>query len=219
VNNDIKLDFVGQLTGLAELRPTRSDTIAKPTPIAVPKFVLSPYFTFRRFADPFAALVLIILLSPIMVITALLVLMDIGTPVMFWQQRIGRKGRAFLLYKFRTLKAPYDWRGHPILDRNELSFIGRLLRQRRCDEFPQLFNVLVGDMALIGPRPLLPEDQPTNPTMRLIARPGITGWAQVNGGKFLTPEQKDQYDEFYIRNASVWFDLHILYMTLKVFSG
>jgi hypothetical protein len=77
-------------------------------------------------------------------------------------------------------------------------------------------NVLVGDMSLIGPRPLLPEDQPTNPTTRLLVRPGISGWAQVNGGKFLTPQQKDEYDEYYIRNASVWFDLHIAFMTLKV---
>ena len=215
-NNDIKLDFVGQLIGLPELHPTKPDTIANPTSIVVPEFVLSRYFTFRRLADPFAALVLIILLLPSMVIAALLVLMDIGSPVMFWQQRIGRNGRAFLVYKFRTLKAPYDWRGRPISDRNELSFIGRILRQTRCDELPQLFNVLVGDMALIGPRPLLPKDQPTNPAMRLIARPGITGWAQVNGGKFLTPEEKDRYDEFYIRNASVWFDLRILYLTLKV---
>jgi hypothetical protein len=71
-------------------------------------------------------------------------------------------------------------------------------------------------MALIGPRPLLPEDQPTNPLTRLMVRPGITGWAQVNGGKFLTPAEKDNYDEYYVRNASPWFDLRILFMTLRV---
>ena len=120
-----------------------------------------------------------------------------------------------MLQKFRTLRAPYDWRGQPAGSR-KLSFIGRLLRQTRLDELPQLLNVLVGDMALIGPRPLLPEDQPANPATRLMVRPGITGWAQVNGGKFLTPEEKDQYDEFYIRNASLWFDLRIIFMTLRV---
>jgi hypothetical protein len=90
------------------------------------------------------------------------------------------------------------------------------MRQTRLDELPQLLNVLVGDMALIGPRPLLPEDQPTNPVIRLMVRPGITGWAQVNGGKFLTPAEKDKYDEYYVRNASPWFDLRILFMTLRV---
>jgi hypothetical protein len=91
-----------------------------------------------------------------------------------------------------------------------------LLRQSHLDELPQLLNVLVGDMSLIGPRPLLPEDQPSNPTTRLMVRPGITGWAQVNGGKFLTAQQKDEYDEYYIRNASIWFDLRIALLTLKV---
>jgi hypothetical protein len=90
------------------------------------------------------------------------------------------------------------------------------MRQTRLDELPQLLNVLVGDMALIGPRPLLPEDQPANPATRLMVRPGITGWAQVNGGKFLTPAEKDKYDEYYVRNASPWFDLRILFMTLRV---
>ena len=78
-----------------------------------------------------------------------------------------------------------------------------ILRQTRFDELPQLLNVLVGDMSLIGPRPLLPEDQPMNSATRLMVRPGITGWAQVNGGKFLTPEEKDLYDEFYIRDPRV----------------
>ena len=126
-----------------------------------------------------------------------------GLPVLFWQQRIGQGGRRSVLQKFRSLRPPFDWRGQRVADRQKLSFIGRLLRQTRLDELPQLLNVLVGDMALIGPRPLLPEDQPANPATRLMVRPGITGWAQVNGGKFLTPEEKDQYDEFYIRNASL----------------
>ena len=121
-----------------------------------------------------------------------------------------------MLQKFRSLRPPFDWHGQQVADRQKLSFIGRLLRQTRLDELPQLLNVLVGDMALIGPRPLLPEDQPANPATRLMVRPGITGWAQVNGGKFLTPEEKDQYDEFYIRNASLWFDLRIIFTTLRV---
>ena len=143
-------------------------------------------------------------------------LVDVGAPVLFWQQRIGHGGRRFMLQKFRTLPPPFDWRGQPVPERKQLSAIGKFLRQTRFDELPQLLNVLVGDMSLIGPRPLLPEDQPMNSATRLMVRPGITGWAQVNGGKFLTPEEKDQYDEFYIRNASVWFDVRIIFMTLKV---
>ena len=91
--------------------------------------------------------------------------------------------------------------------------IGRLLRKTRLDELPQLFNVLVGDMSLIGPRPLLPHDQPTNPSVRLSARPGITGWAQVNGGNLVTVDEKGALDEWYIRNASLWLDLRIVGLT------
>ena len=160
---------------------------------------------------------MIILLSPLLAIAATLALLDVGAPVLFWQQRIGQGSRRFMLQKFRTLPPPFDWRGQPVSEeRNQLSAIGTCLRRTRVDELPQLLNVLVGDMALIGPRPLLPEDQPTNPATRLMVRPGITGWAQVNGGKFLTPDEKDRYDEFYIRNASLWFDLRIIFMTLKV---
>jgi len=213
--NEIGLDFVQQLIGLSEL-PLAVQEKSERKPIPAPKFELPLYFRVRPFFDSFAALALIVLLSPLLVIGSALALFDIGPPVLFWQQRIGLGGRRFLLHKFRTMHAPYDWRGNPQTNRNKLSVIGRLMRQTRLDELPQLLNVLVGDMALIGPRPLLPEDQPTNPVIRLMVRPGITGWAQVNGGKFLTPAEKDKYDEYYVRNASPWFDLRILFMTLRV---
>jgi lipopolysaccharide/colanic/teichoic acid biosynthesis glycosyltransferase len=100
-------------------------------------------------------------------------------------------------------------------ENQRLSWIGQLLRETSLDELPQLLNVLAGDMSLIGPRPLLPEDQPSNPTVRLLVRPGITGWAQVNGAKLLTPEEKDELDEWYIRNASLWLDLRILVLTVE----
>jgi lipopolysaccharide/colanic/teichoic acid biosynthesis glycosyltransferase len=198
------------------LPPTSTKMTPKAEHFPLPKFELPRYFKFRLFFDFFAALAMTVILSPLLMIAAALVLLDVGLPVLFWQQRIGQGGRRFMLHKFRTLRAPFDWHGEPVSDRQELSFIGRVLRQTRLDELPQLLNVLVGDMALIGPRPLLPEDQPTNPATRLMVRPGITGWAQVNGGKFLTPEEKDAYDEFYIRNASPWFDLRIIFMTLRV---
>src|SRR5207248_2242991 len=101
-----------------------------------------------------------------------------------------------------------------------ISRIGALLRKSRLDELPQLLNVLVGDMSLIGPRPLLPHDQPPDPTLRLMVRPGITGWAQVNGGTLLTVSEKNACDEWYVRNASLWVDLKIIGKTaLFVLTG
>jgi lipopolysaccharide/colanic/teichoic acid biosynthesis glycosyltransferase len=213
---ELKFDFVPQLIALGELPPASIEMTPKTEQFSLPNFELPRYFKFRAFFDFFAALAMAIILSPLLLIAATLALLDVGLPVLFWQQRIGQGGRRFMLQKFRTLQPPFDWRGQSVPDRQKLSFIGHFLRTTRLDELPQLLNVLVGDMALIGPRPLLPEDQPTNPATRLMVRPGITGWAQVNGGKFLTPQEKDQYDEFYIRNASLWFDLRIIFMTLKV---
>ena len=114
------------------------------------------------------------------------------------------------------MRPPFNWRGEPIPPSQRLSRIGHLLRDTSLDELPQLLNVLVGDMSLIGPRPLLPEDQPANAAVRLIVRPGITGWAQVNGGKLVTPEEKEKLDVWYIRNCSIWLDLKIIFKTLRI---
>ena len=118
------------------------------------------------------------------------------------------------------MRSPFDRFGEALPENLRLSPIGRLLRNTGMDELPQLLNVLVGDMSLIGPRPLLPEDQPADPTIRLMVRPGITGWAQVNGGKQITSEEKDDLDEWYIQNASLSLDLRILLLTCRyVFVG
>ena len=210
----IKLDFVPQLIGLSDVRTTTT-TIEPVYQAAAPSFDLPRYFEVKPLIDFIAALAMI-LFVPLVILAGILVLIDVGMPLLFWQERIGQGGRRFLLYKFRTLRAPFDAEGRPVPERQRLSQIGRLMRQTRLDELPQVLNMLVGDMSLIGPRPLLPVDQPKNPTTRLMVRPGMTGWAQVNGGKFLTPEQKDEYDEYYIRHASPWFDLHIVWLTLKV---
>ena len=213
---EIKLDFVPRLIGLDELqRKPVAATVESEAP-PPPNFALPRYFEIKPVIDFFLALSLILFFFPLLIFAALVVLLDVGSPVLFWQQRFGKGGRKFLLLKFRTLRPPFDWRGQPIPEAQRISRLGRRLRQSRLDELPQVLNVLVGDMSLIGPRPLLPEDQPSNPTTRLLVRPGISGWAQVNGGKFLTPEQKDEYDEYYIRNASPRFDLRIALMTLKV---
>jgi lipopolysaccharide/colanic/teichoic acid biosynthesis glycosyltransferase len=149
-----------------------------------------------------------------------LVALDVGTPLLFWQRRLGEAGRGFQMYKFRTMQSPFDRLGQSLPQNRRLSAIGHLLRKTGLDELPQLLNVLVGDMSLVGPRPLLPEDQPADPTIRLMVRPGITGWAQVNGGKQIAAEEKDDLDEWYIRNASPWLDLRILLLTCRyVFIG
>jgi len=184
----------------------------------VPSIWPSPYFRHKRVMDIIVALVLIVVFLPLLLITALMVLFDIGWPVLFWQQRTGQGGRELQLYKLRTLRPPFDRTGQKVPEEQRLSGIGRLLRKTRFDELPQLFNVLVGDMSLIGPRPLLPRDQPSNSAPRLTVRPGITGWAQVNGGILLSASEKDALDIWYIRNASLWLDLRIIWMTCVSFT-
>jgi lipopolysaccharide/colanic/teichoic acid biosynthesis glycosyltransferase len=124
-------------------------------------------------------------LPPLFIVVAFLVILDVGLPVLFWQERMGWKGRSVLMYKFRTLTSPFDSDGNLQLGSRQPSAIGRMLRVTRLDELPQLLNVLLGDMSLIGPRPLLPEDQPENAAIRLSVLPGISGWAQVNGAKLV----------------------------------
>jgi lipopolysaccharide/colanic/teichoic acid biosynthesis glycosyltransferase len=157
---------------------------------------------------------LLIILSPVWLVVAVLAVFDVGTPVVFWQRRIGLQGREFQLYKFRTLRASFDWEGRKVPKAHRLSRIGKRLRKMRLDEIPQLLNVLIGDMSLIGPRPLLLQDQPPNPSVRLMVRPGITGWAQVNGGALLSAVEKNDLDAWYVCRASPWLDLRILWMTL-----
>ena len=177
-------------------------------------FDLGGYFKLKRIIDVAAATALLIALAPLAAVMACLVLFDVGAPVLFWQQRIGRRGRKFLLYKFRTYHAPFDKNGERIPEQRRLSGLGRAIRAGRLDEIPQLLNVLVGEMSLIGPRPLLPIDQPGDPRLRLLVRPGITGWAQLNGGTFITPAEKDALDVWYIRHASLALDIRIAVSTV-----
>src|SRR5262245_29820837 len=214
--HEIRLSFVPQLVGLHDLQPaTHQITAAVPSVALKVPAPIRPYFVFKRYFDLAVTILIILLLSPLWLLIGAMALWDVGSPVLFWQQRLGEGGRQFLLHKIRTLKLPYDWRGRQLSDAERLSAIGRFLRKCRFDEIPQLLNVLVGDMSLIGPRPLLPRDQPENPAVRLSVRPGITGWAQVNGGKDLSAEEKNALDEWYVRNASLSLDLRILLLTLK----
>jgi len=176
------------------------------------------FLRFKRFIDVLGSLALLILMLPLFALATVLVLIDVGSPVLFWQERTGRKGLPFLIYKYRTLRAPFDAKGKPTVGDRQPSVIGQFLRTTRIDELPQLINVLFGDMSLVGPRPLLPEDQPPNTALRLSVRPGITGWAQVHGAKLVNLEDKEKFDEWYVRNASPWVDTKIALMTLRILS-
>jgi lipopolysaccharide/colanic/teichoic acid biosynthesis glycosyltransferase len=212
----IGLSFLPRMIGITEWGA--SDMTSPPVvpSLAPPSFARPSFFRLKRCIDLIGSLVLIVLLFPVFAIATVLVVLDVGLPILFWQERLGWKGRSFLIYKFRTLRAPFDAAGNPILAGRRPSAIGQFLRTTRIDELPQLLNVLLGDMSLLGPRPLLPEDQPSNASMRLSVRPGISGWAQVNGAKLVTKEEKEKLDEFYIRNASLWLDTRITVMTLKL---
>ena len=214
--HEIQIDFVPNIVGLNELlvEPTEAATPAPPEQRINNK---SPqFFRVKRIFDLTASLLLLTVLLPVFIVVAIIVLIDVGSPIFFWQQRVGMRGQSFLLHKFRTLKTSYDWHGHPVPESERLSWVGTLLRKLRLDELPQLLNVIVGDMSLVGPRPLLPHDQPDNPRLRLTVPPGITGWAQVNGGKLLSASEKNELDEWYIQNASFWLDAKICVLTLVV---
>ena len=215
---DLALDFLPNLMGLTD-PPAPRHAIARP--VAHDRATAArPYFKLKRLIDFSLALLVILLLAPLLLLTTLFILIDLGSPVLFWQQRIGRGHRNFFVYKFRTLRPPYDQFGRPVPGHERRSFVGRCLRNSRIDELPQLFNVLVGDMSLIGPRPLLPHDQPKDFGLRLAVRPGITGWAQINGGNLITSDEKGALDDWYIRHASLWLDLRIALLTFRfLFTG
>jgi lipopolysaccharide/colanic/teichoic acid biosynthesis glycosyltransferase len=207
----LELSYLPRMLGLTE-QGSSSMTVVEATDKG-PEHHL--FLSLKRSIDILGSLALMVLFLPLFVIATLLVLVDVGSPVLFWQERTGRRGVPFLIYKYRTLRAPFDSKGRPALGDRQPSVIGRFLRSTRIDELPQLINVLFGDMSLVGPRPLLPEDQPSNTALRLSVRPGITGWAQVNGAKLVSKEDKERFDEWYIRNASPWVDTQIALMTVR----
>jgi lipopolysaccharide/colanic/teichoic acid biosynthesis glycosyltransferase len=172
------------------------------------------YWTVKRLVDVVGSLVLIILLAPVMAVAAVLVLIDSGSPVLFWQQRPGLGGRPFKLYKLRTMGPSHDALGQAVPDHERVSAIGRFLRRTRLDELPQLFHILFGQMSFVGPRPLLPVDQPVGAAARLLVRPGLTGWAQIKGGRQISAVDKAALDLWYVRHASLTLDLGILLRTV-----
>ena len=175
-----------------------------------------PYWRAKRMLDVAAASCAIVLLAPLLLLVAVLAIIEIGPPALFWQQRPGLGGRPFRLYKFRTMGPAYDADGRRIADAERLSAVGRFLRRFRLDELPQLVNILIGEMSFIGPRPLLQADQFPGLDARLAVQPGMTGWAQIKGGRELSASDKAALNVWYIKNACFRVDLEILLGTLRV---
>jgi sugar transferase EpsL len=174
----------------------------------------------KRVFDFTAGLILLILMTPVMIIIALLVCINIGSPVVFRQERPGSGGRPFKLLKFRTMSELVDEEGIMLPDEQRLTKLGQILRKYSLDELPQLINVVRGDLSFVGPRPLLMqylERYTPEQARRHEVKPGITGWAQVNGRNAISWEEKFKLDVWYVDNVSLWLDLKILWLTvLKV---
>ena len=175
---------------------------------------------FKNLFDKTLALFLIILFSPIYIVVSLLIFFKMGSPILFRQKRPGYKEKIFGIYKFRTMTNEKDANGNLLPDDKRLVGIGKFIRSTSLDELPQLFNVLKGEMSFVGPRPLLEEYLPLyneKQKRRHDVKPGITGWAQVNGRNAISWEQKFDYDVWYVDNQSFWLDIKILWLTfLKV---
>lgn len=165
------------------------------------------------------AAALLILLAPLLAVIALLVRLSMGRPVLFRQQRSGRGGRTFTLTKFRSMRDASDVAGNPLPDEQRVTSLGRLLRRSRLDELPGLWNVVTGDLAFVGPRPLLPQTIAGlggAGAERGKVKPGLTGWAQVNGNTLLTLPEKVDLDLWYVAHANWRLDLSILRLTVWV---
>ena len=176
----------------------------------------------KRIFDFTVSLILIIMLAPVFLLLALIILIDAGFPVIYKQYRVGKDNKLFYVYKFRTMKT--DTRIAATAELTEadscITKSGRILRKTSLDELPQLFNVLKGEMSFVGPRPLIPEEKEIRKLRAdygvYSVKPGITGWAQVNGRDDLSIEEKALFDKEYVEKQSFWFDIKILFMTVSV---
>jgi sugar transferase EpsL len=173
----------------------------------------------KRLFDVVGAAALLVLLSPVLAVIAVLVTVALGQPVLFRQQRPGLEGKPFTILKFRTMVDATDADGNLLPDAQRITRLGRLLRRTSLDELPELVNVLLGDMSLVGPRPLLSEYLPSYSQEQLrrhTVRPGITGWSQVNGRNALTWEEKIDLDLWYVDHRSLRLDVRILLTTIRL---
>ena len=172
----------------------------------------------KRLIDFFISITVIIITAPVILILALKVKKNLGSPILFSQERPGLNGVPFRMYKFRTMKDAVDLQGHPLPDSERMTSFGDKLRNSSLDELPELWNVLKGEMSLVGPRPLLMEYLPlynAEQARRHEVRPGITGWAQINGRNAISWDEKFKLDVWYVDNRTLWLDIKILFLTVK----
>lgn len=173
---------------------------------------------FKRVFDIVLATIALVVLSPVIALVAWQIGRKMGSPVLFRQVRPGLNGKPFEMVKFRTMKDAIDAAGNPLPDFERLTPFGQFLRSSSLDELPELWNVLKGDMSLVGPRPLLMEYLPLySPEQhrRHEVRPGVTGWAQINGRNSLSWDEKFKLDVWYVDNRSLWLDIKVLSLTVK----
>lgn len=220
--HSIRVEFIAEKLGFSEqdadadLRNEPSSNVAMSTVRAVEGLNRRPYFAVKRMLDILGALTLSVVAVPLAVVIALIVALDVGMPIFFSQRRPGMNGRPFWLYKFRTMGCAYDPSGRKLGDDERVSAVGRFLRRTRLDEIPQLYNILIGDMSFVGPRPLLPIDQSPGSEARLLVRPGLTGLAQVAGGREVSALDKAALDISYIRSASFTTDVKVVTQTVPL---
>lgn len=168
-------------------------------------------------ADRGVAAIALAILSPVLLVVAIAIYIRMGSPVVFAQPRPGKNGRIFIFYKFRTMTSDRDSEGNLLPDEQRLTAFGQFLRQTSLDELPQLWNVLKGDMSVVGPRPLMVEyltRYSPEQARRHDVKPGITGWAQINGRNIITWEEKFKLDVWYVEHWNLWLDWQILLQTV-----
>ena len=175
------------------------------------------HYPFKKMLDFLLSFLLSIILLPILIFISILIYFSMGSPIIFAQKRPGLKGNPFTFYKFRTMLDEKDSVGKYISEKHRITRLGRILRRLSLDELPSIFNVLKGDMSFIGPRPLLMEYLPLyskKQFSRHNIKPGITGWAQINGRNSISWEEKFEFDVWYVKNQSVLLDLKIFFLTI-----
>lgn len=171
----------------------------------------------KRIFDLFLSIAVLFLLGPILILIGILIKLNLGSPILFKQERIGKNNVKFKMYKFRTMKEAVDKEGNSLPDRERLTSFGKVLRSTSLDELPEFINIVKGDMSLIGPRPLLVEYLPLYSKEQLkrhLVLPGITGLAQVNGRNAITFTEKFKLDVWYVENFSIRLDIKIFFLTI-----
>ena len=173
---------------------------------------------FKTLIDKILSLLGMVILCPVFIVITFALLIDNKGKAFFVQNRPGKNGKIFKIIKFKTMNDKKDAQGNLLSDADRLSVFGKIVRKTSLDEIPQLFNVLIGNMSLIGPRPLLPEYLPLYNSFqykRHLVKPGITGWAQVNGRNAITWQKKFELDVWYVNHLSFWLDIKIIFLTIK----